>query len=171
MELQKQQRIIENKLGIPVMGLSLCDTISICISKGAENLIQDLKKKISSKRFAWIKMRALAESGQWELLRKHAHNSGIGYKPFAEICIKLGNMAEAVSEYIRRIEDHGERAILYGRAGAWNEALASVEKMKDPQETLIKLKATCNNIQALQSIQDFWNRMSENSSKRSGFMS
>jgi len=115
-------------------------------------------------------MRALAESGQWDALRKFFSSSTLAYKSFAEICIEYGNTSEAISEYIKKIDDLGERAQMYSRAGAWTEALATVEKMKDPLDTLLKLKASCNSAPVLQSIQELYIRLSETSSKRSSFI-
>ncbi len=41
------------------------------------------------KRFWYIKVKALAASGQWELLRQFANEkrSPVGYKPFAQVIL------------------------------------------------------------------------------------
>jgi len=103
------------------------------------------------------KIRALAETGQWEQLRKFSSGSSIGYVPFAEACVVHGNKQEAV-EYTRKVDDLSERALLYARADAWPEAIAIVEKIKDPQDILWKLKAACTNPQALQAIHELLQR-------------
>uniref|UniRef100_A0A6B2KXJ7 Vacuolar protein sorting-associated protein 16 homolog n=1 Tax=Arcella intermedia TaxID=1963864 RepID=A0A6B2KXJ7_9EUKA len=159
LDLMKEQKHIQAKTSHPFTGLSLNETIHKCIVLGVESFASDLKSKfkIPQKRFAWIKARALAQSEQWDLLRKFSNSAGIGYSPFAEVCLEFNKKTESM-EYIKKVEDPAERAILYARAGAWTEALHSVEKMKDPQEILWKLKSSCTNPQVQQAIQEMLQR-------------
>ncbi len=48
-------------------------------------------------RFWYIKIRALAEAGFWEVLKAFGFDkkSPIGYQPFVEICLKYENMEQA----------------------------------------------------------------------------
>lgn len=57
------------------------------------------------KRFWYLKIKALAASGQWEALRQFANEkkSPVGYKPFAQACIEHRQPAGVVEAYVDRI--------------------------------------------------------------------
>lgn len=57
------------------------------------------------KRYWYIKIKALAASGQWEALKQFANDrkSPVGYKAFAQACIEYKQPSGAVEVYIDRI--------------------------------------------------------------------
>lgn len=65
------------------------------------------------KRFWYLKIKALAASGQWEALRAFANEkkSPVGYKPFAQACIEHGQPPGAVEAYIDRIPQMEDKCV------------------------------------------------------------
>ncbi|KAA0713395.1 Vacuolar protein sorting-associated protein 16 -like protein [Triplophysa tibetana] len=106
MRLLRFQRKLEEAKGEPLLGFSLHDTITALLSVGlhkhAEQLYKDFR--VSDKRFWWLKLKALAEKGDWDELEKFAKSkkSPIGYLPFVEVCIKHQNKHEA-RKYVSRV--------------------------------------------------------------------
>jgi len=158
--LQQLQKELEKDLDYRVtklVGLSVSETIFKLYSTGGDQFDSKANKirsdfRVPSNRFAWNKVKALGQGKHWEALKKFSKSEpSIGQKPFAEVCLSHGNKEEALV-YIKKISDASEKALLYGRADAWGEALAVVEQMKDPEETLWKLKGACTNPQAMESI-------------------
>lgn len=106
MRLLRFQRKLEEEKSEPLVGFSLHDTITALLSVGlhkhAEQLYKDFR--VPDKRFWWLKLKALAEKGNWEELEKFAKSkkSPIGYLPFVEVCIKHHNKQEA-RKYVSRV--------------------------------------------------------------------
>lgn len=67
-------------------------------------------------RYWWLKIKALAEMGDWEVLEKFSKEKKppIGFRPFAEVCIERNNFNEA-HKYIRKVSEPDQRAKLYIR--------------------------------------------------------
>lgn len=100
---------------IRVVGLSLNDTIRLCLKhnmhKKAEKLRSDWK--VPDKRFWNIKIRALVESQDWDGLRAFANSkkSPIGYTPFVQRLIEAGEAGD-VEQYLEKMSDKADRARL-----------------------------------------------------------
>ncbi|XP_056606714.1 vacuolar protein sorting-associated protein 16 homolog [Triplophysa dalaica] len=106
MRLLRFQRKLEEEKGEPLVGFSLHDTITALLSVGLHKRAEQLYKdfRVSDKRFWWLKLKALAEKGDWDWLEKFAKSkkSPIGYLPFVEVCIKHQNKNEA-RKYVSRV--------------------------------------------------------------------
>jgi len=102
-ELLVAQAALEKKYGaltgsrVELVDLSVSETMYTLLTMAGDhpteraNLLGEANKlqkqcKVPDKRFWHVKVRALAESGQWDELRKFANEkkSPIGYRPFAE---------------------------------------------------------------------------------------
>lgn len=104
-KLSKDQADIERKHSLRVTGLSLFNTILICVKNRHGKLAEQLRKdfKISDSQFWWAKLRGLAHIGDYEELERFSkqRKSPIGYEPFAEVCLRHGNRREA-AKYVSR---------------------------------------------------------------------
>ncbi|WRT66892.1 uncharacterized protein IL334_003855 [Kwoniella shivajii] len=100
-------------------------------SKRAERVRTDWK--VPDKRFWWIKLKALAESKNWEGLENFAKSkkSPIGYEPFVNHLLSLTppQPAQAAS-YVPRC-DPKSRADLYVACGDWGKAAESAKDRND----------------------------------------
>lgn len=112
------QRDLEISLGGQFVGSSVSSTIYRCIlmgdSKRASKIAADFK--VPDNRFWWLKVKALAELGDFDELEKFSKEKKppIGFKPFADVCIDAGNVNEAV-KYIKKISQAETRARLFIR--------------------------------------------------------
>jgi len=139
------QKDLENSLGGTFVGSSLTNTLYRCILMGAGKRAKNIRAdfKVPNKRWWWIKIRALAETGRWEALRSFANpakqKSPIGYKPFAEVCFQNGNQSEA-KYYLQLMVNDETKVMFYVQLQAWKEAYQTVESLDFPEETLIKMR-------------------------------
>eukprot|EP01124_Arcella_intermedia_P027900 TRINITY_DN5562_c0_g1_i1.p1 TRINITY_DN5562_c0_g1~~TRINITY_DN5562_c0_g1_i1.p1 ORF type:complete len:839 (+),score=197.97 TRINITY_DN5562_c0_g1_i1:291-2519(+) len=133
--LYKVQLELEESLGVKFVGSSLTNTLYRAILMGASKRAKKIRAdfKVPNKRWWWIKVRALAETGRWEALRSFSnpnkHPSPIGYKPFVEACIQNGNSAEAVY-YMQFLPNDEIKVTFYVQLQAWNEALEAAENVE-----------------------------------------
>lgn len=142
--LTLKQKDLEMKLGIPLTGLSLSSTVYELIIRGDMKSAEKLAKtfKVPDKRLAWIKVRALASSGNWDELEKLSRERlPIGFQPFADMCLQANNNHEAV-RYILKIKDPHMRTKYFIKAESWIEALNSAIESKDP-EMLYLVEKNC----------------------------
>jgi len=169
LSLVTAQKDLEKQTSIKLVGYSLSQTVTALYVVGGDahdSKAHKLKSeyKIPNNRYSWIKVRALARGKHWEALRKYAKSEpDIGYKPFAEVCLANGNKEEALL-YIKKVNDQHERALLYGRAEAWQEALNTVQQIKSSgvaEEVLWKLKAACNSPQVHETIKEMIRNIQE----------
>jgi len=157
--LQLLQRELEPEVRVKLIGLSVSETLYKLYLVGGDLYDSKANKiksdfKVPPNRFAWNKVKALAQGKHWEAIKKFSKTDPpIGYKPFAEVCLTNGNKEEAIF-YIKKVPDAAERALLFGRADAWGDAIAVVRQMKSAKETLHKLKAACTNHQVLDAIRE-----------------
>jgi len=156
------QSELEKSTGIKLVGYSLTQTVTALYVVGGDTHDSKAHKlksdfKMPSNRYSWNKIRALAKGRHWEALRRYAKTEpDIGFKPFAEVCLANGNKEEAI-QYIKRVSDLPQRALLYGRADAWQESLTTVQQIKSSEaaeDTLWKLRAACNNAQVQEAIKE-----------------
>merc|ERR1712046_227295 len=86
------------------------------IYDGNEKKAQKLKGdfKVPDKRYWWLKLKALADSNEFEKLAKFSKEKRppIGFGPFVQICIEHGRVGEA-RQYIARIDKPTQRAEFY----------------------------------------------------------
>eukprot|EP01125_Pyxidicula_operculata_P016115 TRINITY_DN5519_c0_g1_i1.p1 TRINITY_DN5519_c0_g1~~TRINITY_DN5519_c0_g1_i1.p1 ORF type:complete len:971 (-),score=174.24 TRINITY_DN5519_c0_g1_i1:202-3114(-) len=147
-KLKTNQQELEISLNTSFQGLSLIETIHKCIKLGKENKAEKLKSDfgVGENQYAWTKIRAFGESGQWDALRKYGGGKAkappIGYVPLAEICLKYGNKSESL-EYTAKVTDLFTKAVLLGRADEWSDAVAVAQKSKTPLDILLKLRSMC----------------------------
>ena len=116
------QSDLEKKYGTGCFfDMSLSETvynlIVLCSTqqKRAVDLLSDTNRlrrrfKIPDRRFSYLKLTALAASGQWHALRGFsAEKSAIGYAPFVRVCIEYGQPASEIEYYMNRITIDNER--------------------------------------------------------------
>jgi len=145
-QLQNVHIELETALGGSFIGSSLTDTLYRCILMGAGKRAKKIRVdfQVPNKRWWWIKIRALAETGRWEAMRSFAdpskNKSPIGYKPFAEVCYLNGNSSE--SRYYAQLMPNDETKVMfYVQLQAWKEAFEVVETLDFPEDTLWKMRS------------------------------
>eukprot|EP01122_Echinamoeba_exundans_P014185 TRINITY_DN6375_c0_g1_i2.p1 TRINITY_DN6375_c0_g1~~TRINITY_DN6375_c0_g1_i2.p1 ORF type:complete len:830 (+),score=168.25 TRINITY_DN6375_c0_g1_i2:36-2525(+) len=150
------QRDLEISLGGQFVGSSVSSTIYRCIlmgdSKRASKIASDFK--VPDNRFWWLKVKALAELGDFEELEKFSKEKKppIGFKPFADVCIDAGNVNEAV-KYIRKISQAEVRARLFIRIKNWREAFVAAKDAKNPS-LLMTIRNACKDPPLQEQIDD-----------------
>eukprot|EP00743_Colponemidia_sp_Colp-15_P004235 GILK01004569.1.p1 GENE.GILK01004569.1~~GILK01004569.1.p1 ORF type:complete len:820 (-),score=138.43 GILK01004569.1:154-2613(-) len=145
-KLLEAQQELETVTGQNIfIDTSLSETLHNCFlthqSKRATKLKSDFK--VPDKRFWYLKVRALAELGDWEALEQFAKEkkSPIGYQPFIEACLSRKNVSEA-SKYIPRLDKPEQRMDAYEQIGYWREAAEASFQTKN-MEVVAKLKERC----------------------------
>jgi hypothetical protein len=157
-QLQNVQKELETSLGGTFVGSSLTDTLYRCILMGAGKRAKKIRAdfKVPNKRWWWIKIRALAETGRWEALRSFAdpakNQSPIGYKPFAEVCYLNGNSSEA-RYYAQMMPNDEVKVMFYVQLQAWKEAFETVETLDFPEDTLFKLRDKTKDVRVKSQIE------------------
>jgi hypothetical protein len=156
-QLQSVQLELETALGGSFIGSSLTDTLYRCILMGAGKRAKKIRIdfQVPNKRWWWIKIRALAETGRWEALRSFAdpskNRSPIGYKPFAEVCYLNGNASE--SRYYTQLMPNDETKVMfYVQLQSWKEAFEVVETLDFPEDTLWKMRSKVKDNRILSQI-------------------
>ncbi|CAG8500529.1 11622_t:CDS:10 [Diversispora eburnea] len=145
-KLLQTQSQLEKDLNLPLIGLSLSETIHKCITSNNSGKANKLKSdfKIPDKRFWWIKLKALVEMRDWDELDKLAKSkkSPIGYEPFVEECIKAVQHREA-TKYIQKCNPT-VRPGLFIKIGDFKSAGQEALALKDVQ-LLSEIRSKCNN--------------------------
>jgi len=120
------------------LDMSLAETLYNLIALNnpqatSEALKLQRRFKFPEKHFYYIKIQALAASGQFEALTKFAaeKKSPIGYTPFINACLQHGQTLHHCQQYIARLPLH-ERFPFYLQLGAWNQALDVAYRTRDP---------------------------------------
>ncbi|XP_062991766.1 vacuolar protein sorting-associated protein 16 homolog [Elgaria multicarinata webbii] len=142
-KLLRVQRRLQDDFDKPYLDFSLHDTVYNLILEGnhkrAEQLYRDFK--IPDKRFWWLKIKALAEQGDWEELEKFSKSkkSPIGYLPFVEMGMKHHNRHEAKKFAARVAPEQRVKAFLL--VGDLNQAAdAAIERKNEGEMNLILSK-------------------------------
>ncbi|OQS02820.1 vacuolar protein sorting-associated protein [Thraustotheca clavata] len=155
MDLLAEQKKLDDKALCTnkYVGLSLSDTIKqLCMDAKRDpkslQLAAGLSKKfkVPEKRFYHVKIKALAETQQWEALHKFSQekkNPPCGFKAFAVACLKEGEKGQAES-YAARITQPDEKFDTFIHLQMWPAALELAVKLKDPE----KLSMVRNNCQS-----------------------
>jgi len=140
---------LESQLKLPagsLAGSGSSDFISLVLKRMPPNTRWDravkMRKelKIPDRRFCWICLKTLSALNQTEDMRYLCFKvfgkaPPIGFAPFVEECLKLGDVTEAAT-YARLIPDLKERVKALAQCGQESEALALATKLKD--ESLIQ---------------------------------
>jgi hypothetical protein len=145
-KLLAMQRDLEAATGESYfVDMSVCETIYNCIVLSRHGKAAAIKNafQVPDKRFWRLKVKALAECGDWKTLQQFANERRppIGFRPFAEACIRKGVHSEA-AKYILRIKDDAARLELFTEIRFWTEAGEVCVKMRD-ERALMDLGAKC----------------------------
>lgn len=157
------QRDLEVTLKTPFRDSSLSSTIYRVMLLGDHKRAYKIKSefKVPDKRFWWLRVRALGESGDWEELERFSKEkkSPIGYAPFAEVCLAHSRKDEAL-KYIPRIADPSERAQFYLRLNMYHEAIISAKESRDVS-LLQTIRAKCTDPSLQRSIDTILQQLSK----------
>ena len=107
------------------------------------------KFRVPEKMVWFTKVKAFAETGQWNNLQMLADSRAkppIGFKPFARAVIKGNRSSTEKMRYIERVNAPEERFSLFCEALMWKRALEEAFKMRD-EIRLLDVKSRCNNIE------------------------
>ncbi len=114
------QKELESTLGSKFVGQSLSDTLYNLVLLNQAKRVAKIKSdfKVPDRRFWWLKVRALAQLGDWISLEKFAKEkkSPIGYAPFVDVCLKANRLEEA-EKYIPKIQEVNQRVDYWIRIG------------------------------------------------------
>ncbi|EQC40441.1 hypothetical protein SDRG_02337 [Saprolegnia diclina VS20] len=156
MDLLVEQKKLDEKaphISTSFVGLSLSDTIKqLCMDAKRDpkslQLAAGLAKKfkVPEKRFYHVKIKALAETQQWDTLHKFSQEKKTppcGFKAFAVACLREGEKGQAES-YAARITQPDEKFDTFIHLQMWLAALELAVKLKDPE----KLSMVRNNCQS-----------------------
>uniref|UniRef100_A0A6B2KY24 Vacuolar protein sorting-associated protein 16 homolog n=1 Tax=Arcella intermedia TaxID=1963864 RepID=A0A6B2KY24_9EUKA len=135
-DLLKLQVQLEESFKVKFVGSSLTNTIYRVLLLGSIKKAKKIRSdfKVPNKRWWWIKIGALAETGRWEALRSFStkRHSPIGYRPFVEVCIKNGNASEA-KHYMRYMDNCEAKVLYYLKLQAWYEAVETADTLELPE--------------------------------------
>ncbi|CEG41423.1 vacuolar protein sorting-associated [Plasmopara halstedii] len=153
--LQEQVKLEEKPENVKrrkLVGTSISDTMKmlLCDSKYEPKLLPIVaafakKFKVPDKRFYRVKIKALAETRQWDALHKFSmekKNPPCGFKAFAVACLEQGEKQQAES-YTTRITSVDEKFETLIRLDLYSDALQLSIKLKDP-EKLTTVRNLCN---------------------------
>ncbi|MEW5298634.1 MAG: hypothetical protein WDW36_001730 [Sanguina aurantia] len=135
--LRKEQAKLEKDVGQRLfLGLSLIDTLRTCIRLGHHKAAAALKKQfnVTDRRFAWLKVRVLAEGHDWdglELFAGERRTSPIGWEPFLEAAKKFHAPREYQARMIARLPDSAAKAGEYTAIDCTREAAEVAAKLRD----------------------------------------
>jgi len=102
------------------------------------------KFKVTDKALYHIKIEALARCGQWGQLSRLANERRppVGFKPFAQACIRYGQSRGAAEMYIEKVTPLEQRFDLYTDVGSWQKAVDVAVKMRDAGRLSAAAKAS-----------------------------
>jgi hypothetical protein len=158
MELIMEQKKLEenpsNARNRQFIGLSVSDTLKMLIKDskhepklGAAAVALAKKFKVPDKRFYRIKIKALAQTKQWDALHKFSQekkNPPCGFKAFAVACLEMGEKSQAES-YTARITAADEKFETLIHLEMYQDALQLAIKLKDP-EKLTSVRNLCGDV-------------------------
>eukprot|EP01061_Rhynchopus_euleeides_P026431 TRINITY_DN43185_c0_g1_i1.p1 TRINITY_DN43185_c0_g1~~TRINITY_DN43185_c0_g1_i1.p1 ORF type:complete len:888 (+),score=324.00 TRINITY_DN43185_c0_g1_i1:67-2664(+) len=146
-------------------GLSVTGTLRLLIKSGdtkeEEKICSEFK--VSNDMYHWTKLRALAEFKRWDALvnfaetKRSAIKKSIGFHPFVQECLKVGNKLEA-RKYVTHIEDYAQRCESYCALDMFKEAVDCAKAEGDPA-ILEAIRTRTNDPSILQQIDSALQRM------------
>jgi hypothetical protein len=138
--LLTEQQKLEKLTGHPCfVDTSVSDTIYnlVCLATDNQSYLKSALKiqktfKVPEKRYYHLKVKAMAETGQWKHLHEFSQEKKppIGFRPFAEACLRQKQMQEA-ERYISKISKDEEKYKIYCKVGMWQKAVDIAFKLKD----------------------------------------
>ena len=161
-ELLQEQERLETMYGHECfVDTSVSDTIHNLVCLAADNpaclrSAANIQKKfkVPDKRFCHLKVRAMAETGQWEALAALSgeRKPPSGFRPFAEAAFKHGNVAEA-QKYIARMKEADDRFECLVHMKMWKPAAELAFKLKDTDK-LESVMSQCSDAELKSRIQE-----------------
>ncbi|KAF4315758.1 hypothetical protein BBO99_00008961 [Phytophthora kernoviae] len=153
--LQEQGKLEEKPENVKrrkLVGLSISETMKLLLrdSKYEPKLLPLVaafakKFKVPDKRFYRVKIKALAQTRQWDALHKFSmekKNPPCGFKAFAVACLEEGEKQQA-ENYTARITSVDEKFETLIHLDMYSDALQLSIKLKDP-EKLTSVRNLCN---------------------------
>ncbi|RLN48595.1 hypothetical protein BBJ29_008542 [Phytophthora kernoviae] len=153
--LQEQGKLEEKPENVKrrkLVGLSISETMKLLLrdSKYEPKLLPLVaafakKFKVPDKRFYRVKIKALAQTRQWDALHKFSmekKNPPCGFKAFAVACLEEGEKQQA-ENYTARITSVDEKFETLIHLDMYSDALQLSIKLKDP-EKLTNVRNLCN---------------------------
>ena len=144
-ELIDIQRTLEIRSRRDFVDLSLSETIYNIILLGIEfpsdfatwdrEITKIIKKfKVNEKTLYHIRVGCYGKTNSWALLSKLANEkkSPIGYKPFAQACIKYKQSVSETEKYIEKITAQEDRYELFMEVGVYRKAFEAAKQIRDP---------------------------------------
>ncbi|CAD7696035.1 unnamed protein product [Ostreobium quekettii] len=133
--LRKEQAKLQLSTGRNMfLSLSVIDTIRQCIRLGYNKGAADIRRQfgISDKHFYWVKVRTLAERGQWEGLEVFAQERRppIGWEPFIQACVDHNAPRERTGKFIDRLPDSEAKVEWYTKVGLNLQAARTAESLQ-----------------------------------------
>ena len=154
-ELLRAQHEFERRFSVRCfMDMSASETLYNLVALGAtqpshvpglqtESVKLQRRFKIPDKRYYVLKIRALAASGQIELLRCFAveKKSPVGYRPFVDACIENGYAPGQCAAFVSRLSLE-EKFNYYMQSRLFERALEVAVRMKD-RSRLDEIRSIC----------------------------
>ncbi|XP_062569083.1 vacuolar protein sorting-associated protein 16 homolog [Saccostrea cucullata] len=104
-KLLKYQQRLEEEMNRPFLNLSLHQMIYCLTKDNNHKVAEQLRKefKVPERRFWWLKINALGESGDWIELEKFSRSkkAPVGMEAFVDVCSKYGNVKEALKYLVK----------------------------------------------------------------------
>ena len=168
MELLRVQTELEHRFGVACfVDMSVTETLYNLVALGATQtansvaLQQDAIRvqrrfRVPEGRFAHVKVKALAASGQWDALRAFAaeKKSPVGYRPFVNACVAHGQPASETAKYVERLPNADEKFVLLVQLELWRAAADAAFKLKDAAK-LQQVQRACDNPQLANQIDEY----------------
>ncbi|XP_055906009.1 vacuolar protein sorting-associated protein 16 homolog [Eupeodes corollae] len=135
LKLQKalNQKLRNTHSGVELCGETIHDTVLKLLRLGELKEAERIKNdyKIPERRYWWMRIQTLSEKGNFVELEKFSKSkkSPIGYEPFVEVCLNMGNVHEA-RKYIARCRED-KKAKWYIRAGLHEDAAGTAFEQRD----------------------------------------
>lgn len=173
--IDEKQKGKAEKTKVTFVGLSLHDTMYVCIINGMEEKALKLKEKfaVSDKRYWWIMVKALAKlkvwPGLWAFSQSYQAQSSvfsfirgntgptspIGFAPFVDACLdsddeKTKKEKEAM-RYIPLVENAQQKVDYYIRLVKFKEAIEVAVDLKDV-ELLRYIRSKTKNSKTMETI-------------------
>eukprot|EP01038_Epipyxis_sp_PR26KG_P015328 gene15328-20658_t len=146
-ELNEYQKNIEMRCQTKrdFVGLSVSQTIKELIILGLtepvearwteQEILKIVKKfKVPEKMLYYSKIRCYSERGDWAALSRLANEkkSPVGYKPFAECCMKYNRPESETERFIEKITILEDKFDLYMQIKMYKKAVEVASKLRDP---------------------------------------
>lgn len=144
LKLLKYQATFGEKLSQNYCDLSLHETIKLLMVQNELKTAEELRKefKFPEKKFWWLKITVLADSGNWLELERFSKSKKppIGFEPFVDVCVQHKEIYEA-KKYIQKVKEEN-RIKYFIKANLLEDAAKAAFEKKD-LNTLNQIQALC----------------------------